>query len=59
MVAAAMTGGDVLIKDAIWEHNRPLISKMQEMGVEISEEADGIRVRSQVDKLKPVTVKTP
>lgn len=58
MVAAAMTGGDVLVKDAIWEHNRPLISKMQEMGVEISEEADGIRVRSQVDKLKPVTVKT-
>ncbi|MBY5005334.1 UDP-N-acetylglucosamine 1-carboxyvinyltransferase [Streptococcus suis] len=58
MVAAAMTGGNVLIKDAIWEHNRPLISKMQEMGVEISEEIEGIRVRSQVDKLKPVTVKT-
>lgn len=58
MVAAAMTGGNVLIKDAIWEHNRSLISKMQEMGVEISEEIEGIRVRSQVDKLKPVTVKT-
>ncbi|HEL1639689.1 TPA: UDP-N-acetylglucosamine 1-carboxyvinyltransferase [Streptococcus suis] len=58
MVAAAMTGGNVLIKDAIWEHNRPLISKMQEMEVEISEEIEGIRVRSQVDKLKPVTVKT-
>src|SRR5574344_1560788 len=58
MVAAAMTGGDVLIKDAIWEHNRPLISKMIEMGVEVTEEAEGIRVRSQVDKLKPVTVKT-
>lgn len=58
MVAAAMTGGDVLVKDAIWEHNRPLISKMLEMGVEVTEEAEGIRVRSQVDKLKPVTVKT-
>ncbi|BBA92322.1 UDP-N-acetylglucosamine 1-carboxyvinyltransferase [Streptococcus ruminantium] len=58
MVAAAMTGGDVLIKDAVWEHNRPLISKMVEMGVEVTEEAGGIRVRSQVDKLKPVTVKT-
>src|SRR5574344_2582401 len=58
MVAAAMTGGDVLIKDAVWEHNRPLISKMIEMGVEVTEEAEGIRVRSQVDKLKPVTVKT-
>lgn len=58
MVAAAMTGGDVLIKDAIWEHNRPLISKMQEMGVEVSEEEEGIRVRSTVHQLKPVTVKT-
>ena len=58
MVAAAMTGGDVLIKDAVWEHNRPLISKMIEMGVEVTEEAEGIRLRgSQVDKLKPVTVK--
>ena len=30
MVAAAMTGGDVLIKDAVWEHNRPLIAKLLE-----------------------------
>ncbi|MBF0775883.1 UDP-N-acetylglucosamine 1-carboxyvinyltransferase [Streptococcus azizii] len=58
MVAAAMTGGDVLIKDAIWEHNRPLISKMQEMGVEVTEEAQGIRIRSSVEKLRAVTVKT-
>lgn len=58
MVAAAMTGGDVLIKDAIWEHNRPLISKMMEMGVEVTEEERGIRVRAEVEKLKPVMVKT-
>lgn len=58
MVAAAMTGGDVLVKDAIWEHNRPLISKMIEMGVEVTEEDEGIRVRSDVSKLKPVMVKT-
>ena len=58
MVAAAMTGGDLLIKDAIWEHNRPLLSKMQEMGVEVTEEDEGIRVRSDVSKLKAVSVKT-
>ena len=58
MVAAAMTSGDVLIKDAVWEHNRPLISKMMEMGVEVTEEDAGIRVRSDVSKLKPVMVKT-
>ncbi|MFC3931489.1 UDP-N-acetylglucosamine 1-carboxyvinyltransferase [Streptococcus dentapri] len=58
MVAAAMTSGDVLIKSAIWEHNRPLISKLQEMGVEVTEESDGIRIKSDVNRLKPVTVKT-
>ncbi|MFC2401395.1 MAG: UDP-N-acetylglucosamine 1-carboxyvinyltransferase [Streptococcus sobrinus] len=58
MVAAAMTSGDVLVKSAVWEHNRPLISKLLEMGVEVTEEAEGIRVKSDVSKLKPVTVKT-
>ena len=58
MVAAAMTGGDVLIQDAIWEHNRPLLAKLQEMGVEVIDEDEGIRIRSQRDKLKAVYVKT-
>ena len=58
MVAAAMTGGDVLIRDAVWEHNRPLIAKMLEMGVEVVEEDEGIRVRSQLENLKAVHVKT-
>ncbi|WP_161978497.1 UDP-N-acetylglucosamine 1-carboxyvinyltransferase [Streptococcus sp. S784/96/1] len=58
MVAAAMTSGDVLIRDAVWEHNRPLISKLKEMGVEVTEEDNGIRVRSDVTNLKPVAVKT-
>lgn len=44
MVAAAATGGNVLVKDAIVEHNSPLISKLIEMGVKVTEEADGIRV---------------
>ena len=39
-----MTSGNVLIKDAIWEHNRPLISKLIEMGVTVIDEEDGIRV---------------
>ena len=58
MVAAAITGGDVLIQDAIWEHNRPLIAKLQEMGVEVIDEDEGIRIRSQREKLKAVHVKT-
>ncbi|MGT2749683.1 UDP-N-acetylglucosamine 1-carboxyvinyltransferase [Streptococcus orisasini] len=58
MVAAAMTSGNVLVRDAVWEHNRPLISKLREMGVQVTEEDEGIRVVSDVTKLKPVTVKT-
>jgi len=58
MWAAAMTGGDVLIRDAVWEHNRPLIAKLLEMGVEVTEETEGIRVRSQLENLKAVHVKT-
>ncbi|MDT2673026.1 UDP-N-acetylglucosamine 1-carboxyvinyltransferase [Enterococcus dongliensis] len=44
MVAAAMNEGNILIDGAIPEHNRPLISKLIEMGVTISEENDGLRV---------------
>ncbi len=44
MVASAMTQGNVLIQDAIYEHNRPLISKLIEMGAKITEEDEGIRV---------------
>lgn len=58
MVAAAMTGGNVLVQDAIWEHNRPLIAKLMEMGVSVTEENEGIRIRSDLAKLKAVNVKT-
>ena len=58
MVAAAMTGGNVLVQDAIWEHNRPLIAKLMEMGVSVTEEDEGIRIRSDLSKLKAVNVKT-
>lgn len=57
MVAAAMTQGNVLIADAISEHNRPLISKLIEMGAEIIEEEDGVRVIGPKHIL-PTDVKT-
>ncbi|MFR0959170.1 MAG: UDP-N-acetylglucosamine 1-carboxyvinyltransferase [Enterococcus sp.] len=57
MVAAAMTEGNVLIADAISEHNRPLISKLIEMGAEIIEEEGGIRVIGPKHIL-PTDVKT-
>lgn len=57
MVAAAMTEGNVLITDAISEHNRPLISKLIEMGATITEEEGGIRVVGPKHIL-PTDVKT-
>ncbi|HAQ4414432.1 TPA: UDP-N-acetylglucosamine 1-carboxyvinyltransferase [Enterococcus faecium] len=57
MVAAAMTQGNVLIADAISEHNRPLISKLIEMGAEIIEEECGVRVIGPKHIL-PTDVKT-
>ncbi|OQO70251.1 UDP-N-acetylglucosamine 1-carboxyvinyltransferase [Enterococcus villorum] len=57
MVAAAMTQGNVLIADAISEHNRPLISKLIEMGATITEEEEGIRVVGPKHIL-PTDVKT-
>jgi UDP-N-acetylglucosamine 1-carboxyvinyltransferase len=58
MVAAAITGGNVFIEGAIPEHLSSLIAKMAEMGVEIVEEADGIRVIGSDKKLKAVDIKT-
>jgi len=57
MVAAAITRGDVLIENAVPEHMTALIAKMREMGVEILEEGDGLRVRAN-DPLKAVDIKT-
>ncbi|MCR2807493.1 UDP-N-acetylglucosamine 1-carboxyvinyltransferase [Paenibacillus soyae] len=57
MIASAITGGDVFIEGAIADHLTPVISKLQEMGVEILESDNGIRVRAGMS-LKAVDVKT-
>ncbi|KRM13512.1 UDP-N-acetylglucosamine 1-carboxyvinyltransferase [Paucilactobacillus suebicus] len=57
MVAAAVTNGDVIIEDAIPEHNKPLISKLREMGVTVVEQDDGVRVIG-TSVILPANVKT-
>ena len=57
MVAAAITRGDVIIENAVPEHMTALISKMQEMGVEITETEQGLRVKAE-GELKSVDIKT-
>ncbi|MFP7169862.1 UDP-N-acetylglucosamine 1-carboxyvinyltransferase [Terribacillus sp. 7520-G] len=57
MVAAAITQGDVLIEGIEIEHVRAVVAKMEEMGVIIKEEANGIRVIGP-EKLTATDVKT-
>ncbi|MED4054062.1 UDP-N-acetylglucosamine 1-carboxyvinyltransferase [Niallia taxi] len=57
LVAAAITGGNVLVQGAVPEHLSSLIAKMEEMGVVFKEEVDGLRVIS-AENLKAVDIKT-
>lgn len=57
MVGAAMTQGNVFVENAISEHLKPLISKLKEVGAEVQEEIDGIRVIGH-EPLRPADIKT-
>ena len=57
MVAAAMTGGDVFIENAISEHLKPVVAKLKEAGAEIEEDIAGIRVRAH-GRMKAIDIKT-
>lgn len=57
MIAAAITGGDVVIGNLIPKHMEAISAKMQEMGVVITEEQDTLRVIAK-HPLKAVNVKT-
>ena len=57
MIAAAITGGSVEVEGAIADHLRPVISKLQEMGVTVEESENGVMV--SIDRpLRSVDVKT-
>ncbi len=47
MIAAAASGGDVLIKNVIPKHLDAISAKLLEMGVEVEEYDDAIRVRRE------------
>lgn len=57
MVASAITSGNVFVEGAEPEHLRPLIAKMEEMGVKILEEENGLRIMAP-EQLKAVDIKT-
>lgn len=56
-VAAAITGGDVMLRDAPVDDMHAVIAKLQEAGVECLVEPDGLRVRAP-DELRPIDATT-
>lgn len=57
MVATAITEGDVLIENVMPDHLKPVIAKLRETGVEISEELGAIHVKGP-RRIKAVDIKT-
>lgn len=57
MLAAAAAGGNVLVKNIIPQHMDSIISKLEEMGVKVTEYDDSIRVQRDGD-IRGIRVKT-
>ncbi len=57
MAVAAAAGGDVLIKNVIPKHLEPISAKLEEMGVEVTEYDDSVRIRRE-GKLTKCNIKT-
>jgi UDP-N-acetylglucosamine 1-carboxyvinyltransferase len=58
MLAAAITQGNIYLEGAMGDHLRPIISKLQEMGIEITEDENGIGVNATSRKIVAVDIKT-
>jgi UDP-N-acetylglucosamine 1-carboxyvinyltransferase len=57
LVAAAITGGDVLVKNAVPEHLEPVIARLREAGCKVLIEAEGIRLIGP-SRLNAVDIRT-
>ncbi|NLJ41605.1 MAG: UDP-N-acetylglucosamine 1-carboxyvinyltransferase [Clostridiales bacterium] len=57
MVAAAMTGGNILLENVLIDHLKPIEAKLREAGAVILEEGEGIRVIGS-DIINPIDIKT-
>ncbi len=58
MVAAAITRGDILLKNVVSDHVKPVIAKLIECGVEVVDGDDGMRVRASEKELISTDIKT-
>ncbi|MDB5530321.1 MAG: murA [Devosia sp.] len=57
-MATAMTGGDVLLRGARAEHLQSALDILARTGVDLTQEADGLRVRRNGNGIQPVDVET-
>ena len=57
MAAAAITNGDITIKNAVYGHIKPAAAKLEECGMCVENSPDGLRVYS-VGKRKAFNIKT-
>lgn len=57
MIAAAMTGGDIVVENVLPEHQKPLIAKLREAGAVVEVDIDKVRVIGK-NPLKAVSIKT-
>lgn len=58
MLAAAITRGNVLIKNALPDHVKPVIAKLRECGVTVEDTLEGLRVKADNAKLHGTDIKT-
>lgn len=58
MVAAAITKGDILLKNVVPDHVKPVIAKLMECGVSIEDSDEGLRVRGDLQPLISTDIKT-
>lgn len=57
MIAAVMTGGDILVENVIPEHISPIMAKLRQGGAEVIANGDSVRVK-QKGRFKALEIKT-
>lgn len=57
MIAAAITGGNVLVDNVVPDHLKPIIAKLKECDIDVKEEGNGLRVIAN-NRPRAVDIKT-
>lgn len=58
IVLAAAAAKEVVVENIIPQHLESLLSKLQEIGVDLDVDIDKVTIRGSLEKLKPVDIKT-